>query len=223
MVQPGRDTLTDRNLQTGAGPLSRRLVVCPGELIEIWPCRGRTLLVVFAEGEYDGEKSEFFVQEIKYLGLTIGRTVSTRIQRKSRPFKPKAPPTKYCYLSFVWLPQCQQAFDEIKLRFTKALVLAYFTLGLETILETNASDFVTAAVLSQRGNDSVMRPVAYLSKKMSLAECNYNIYDKELLAIVKAFAEWRPELASDDGEPVKVLSDHKNRMYLSTYTTEIGL
>jgi hypothetical protein len=78
----------------------------------------------------------------------------------------------------------------MKRRFTTALVLAFFILGLETVLETDASDFVTAAVLSQRdAADGVLRPVAFLSKKMSLAKCNYDIYDKELIAIVKAFEE----------------------------------
>lgn len=77
----------------------------------------------------------------------------------------------------------------MKLRFTKVLVLAYFIPRLETILETNASNFVTVAVLSQRSRDSVMRLVAYLLRKISLAECNYDIYDKELIAIIKAFEE----------------------------------
>jgi hypothetical protein len=47
---------------------------------------------------------------------------------------------------------------------------------------------------------------------MSPAECNYEIYDKELLAIVRAFEEWRPELAGTE-EPIKILTDHKNLAY----------
>ena len=46
-----------------------------------------------------------------------------------------------------------------------------------------------------------------MSHKMNLAECNYEIYDKELLAIVRAFEEWRFELAGTL-DLVKVLSDH---------------
>ena len=53
-------------------------------------------------------------------------------------------------------------------------------------METDFSDFVTVDVLSQIHN-SVLWPVAFFSKKMSLAECNYMIHDKELLAIVKSF------------------------------------
>ena len=44
------------------------------------------------------------------------------------------------------------------------------------------------------------------------AECNYEIYDKELIAIVKAFEEWRPELEGSP-EPINVIFDHKNLEY----------
>ena len=43
--------------------------------------------------------------------------------------------------------------------------------------------------------DGVLKPVAFFSKKMCPQECNYDIYDKELLAIVKSFEEWKPELS----------------------------
>ena len=124
-----------------------------------------------------------------------------------------------------WNQACQDAFDGLKKAFTEAPVLAYFTPGLETILETDASDYVTSAVLSQRGTDGILRPIAYLSTKMDPAECNYDIYDKELMAIVKAFEEWRPELMNaefDDDElteatrPTLVYSDHKNLEHFMT-------
>jgi hypothetical protein len=49
-------------------------------------------------------------------------------------------------------------------------------------------------------------------KKHSPAECNYEIYDKELMAIIRAFEEWRPELEGAL-HPIKVVSDHKNLEY----------
>ena len=59
--------------------------------------------------------------------------------------------------------------------------------------------------------DGVLKPVAYFSKKITPAECNYMIHDKELLAIVRSFETWRPELASvSPNQPVKVLTDHQN-------------
>ena len=87
-------------------------------------------------------------------------------------------------------------------------VLAYYDAKLEMWVETDFSDFVTA---------SVFRPVAFFLKKISSAECNYMIYNKELLAIVKSFETWRPELASVDLErPVKVYTDYKNLKHFMT-------
>jgi hypothetical protein len=56
-------------------------------------------------------------------------------------------------------------------------------------VETDASDYVSARVLSQYDNEGILHPVAFFSKKYSPAECNYEIYDKELMAIVHTFEE----------------------------------
>ena len=70
-------------------------------------------------------------------------------------------------------------------------------------------------MLSQYGDDGLLHPVAFFSKKHSPAECNYEIYDKELMAIVRTFEEWRAELQSVEN-PIQVLSDHKNLEYFMT-------
>jgi hypothetical protein len=64
--------------------------------------------------------------------------------------------------------------------------LAHFDASLNTWLKTDASDHVVAGILSQM-HDDVLRSVAYFFKKMNSAECNYMIYDKELLVIIKSF------------------------------------
>ena len=111
----------------------------------------------------------------------------------------------------------ERAFRALKLAFTKGPILQHFNPDLETWIETDASDYVVAAVLSQIGPDEKLHPVAYMSKKMSPAECNYEIYDKELLAIVRAFEEWRPECAGTPVEsPIKILTDHKNLEHFMT-------
>jgi hypothetical protein len=96
-----------------------------------------------------------------------------------------------------------------------APILKHFDPCLEIILETDASDFVSAGVLSQY-HDGVLHPVAFFSKRHSPAECNYEIYDKELLVIIRAFEQWRPEL---EGAPllIQVITDHRNlQYYMST-------
>jgi transposase InsO family protein len=98
-------------------------------------------------------------------------------------------------VAFYWGPDCQRAFEEIKRRLMEAPVLRHYEPGLETKVETDASEGCTGAVLSQRtGPDDRWRPVAFFSKSMDSAERNYGTPDQELLAIVRALAEWRPEL-----------------------------
>jgi hypothetical protein len=65
-----------------------------------------------------------------------------------------------------------------------APVLKIHDLDLPSIVKTDTSDFAIGVELSQLGPDGRLQPVAYFSRKMILAELNYNIYDKELLAIV---------------------------------------
>ena len=76
-----------------------------------------------------------------------------------------------------------------------APVLPHYNPKLETGIKTNSSDFIMINVLLQMHN-GMLRLVAYFSKKLTPAECNYMIYNKKLLAIVKSFKMWHPELAS---------------------------
>ncbi|QRW20813.1 Retrotransposable element Tf2 protein [Rhizoctonia solani] len=82
-------------------------------------------------------------------------------------------------------------------------------------VECDASDYATGAILSQRNPEGKLAPVAYLSKSLSPAEKNYDIFDKELLAVIRAFKEWRHLLEGSE-LPVQVLTDHKNLEYFST-------
>jgi len=83
------------------------------------------------------------------------------------------------------------------------------------VVETDTSDFVSRAVLSQYNDEGTLHPVAFFSKKHSPAECNYEIYDEELMAIGRAFEEWRAELQPVEN-PISVLTDHKNLEYFTT-------
>ena len=116
---------------------------------------------------------------------------------------------------FHWTPDCENAFQKLKTTFTEAPVLAHFNWAKEIILETDASDYVSAGVLSQHGDDGRLRPVAFFSKKHTATECNYEIYDKELLVIIRCFEEWRPELEGT-ASPIKVITDHRNLEYFTT-------
>lgn len=111
---------------------------------------------------------------------------------------------------FEWTPECQEAFETLRRAVTEAPVLHYFHTNRSTKVETDSSDGVTGGILSQldpvTGN---WHPLAFFSKTMNPAECNYEIHDKEMLAILQAFQQWRVELQSVE-EPVKVYSDHQS-------------
>jgi transposase InsO family protein len=111
--------------------------------------------------------------------------------------------------------KCIQAFDTLRSMLTKAPLLAHYDLESQCLLETDASDTVVAAVFSQKGLDGEWHPVGYFSKTMAPAETNYPIYDKEMLAIVKALQHWRAELEGTK-DPVEVITDHKALEYFMT-------
>jgi hypothetical protein len=113
---------------------------------------------------------------------------------------------------FYWSNECQNAFDELKNHFISAPILKWFNPEAEITVETDASDYVSGGIMSQPDSEGILHPLAYFSKKHSVEECNYEIYDKELLAIVRAFEEWRPELEGAK-YPVKVITDHRNLEY----------
>ena len=104
------------------------------------------------------------------------------------------------------------AFEDVKWRFTTAPILAHFDFDKDVVVQTDASDYVTAGILSQYDNKGILYPIAFFSTKHTPAECNYEIYDKEHMAIVWAFEHWRAELQPVE-HPIQVLSDHKNLKY----------
>ena len=122
----------------------------------------------------------------------------TRLTKKDVPFE--------------WLEDQQKAFEEMVFKFTTAPILRHFDHSREVIIETNASEYVSAGVLSRRDDEYVLHPVAFFSKKHSPAECNYDIYDKELMAIVMALEEWRPECGGAE-HTLQLITDHKNLEY----------
>lgn len=83
-------------------------------------------------------------------------------------------------------------------------------------METDASDFALAGILSQYHAET-LHPVAYNSRGMTPAEINYDVHDKELLAIVSTFEKNRHYLLSaSPNDPVKVYSDHNNLVHFTT-------
>ena len=119
--------------------------------------------------------------------------------------------------NFNWSLECEEAFNELKRRFTTAPILEHYDPTLPCIIETDASDFAIGAILSQP-HGKRLHPVAFMSRKMDKAELNYEIYDKEMLAVVVAFKEWRRYLEGAMHK-IQVYTDHKNLEYFANAKT----
>lgn len=89
-------------------------------------------------------------------------------------------------VAWQWGSEEQAAFDELKGKFASSPVLAMWDYDLPTRVETDASGFGTGAVLEQQHADGKWHPVAYLSEGMTETERNYEIYDRELIGVVRA-------------------------------------
>ena len=133
----------------------------------------------------------------------------------SRIVKPLTDSTKLDCKSWRWTIQMENAFQALKEAFTNAPVLIHFNPSSLITIETDSSDFAIGAVLSQKGDDGKIHPVAFHSRKLLPTEINYDIHDKELLAIVDCFGKWRRYLEGAK-ERIEVFSDHHNLMHFQT-------
>ncbi len=103
-------------------------------------------------------------------------------------------------------------FEELKQQMTTALVLKHFNSIREAILKTNFLNYVNDEVLSQYDNEDILHSMIFYSKNMIIADCNYKIYDKELLIIICCLKHWCLELKCTN-ILIKIFIDHLNLKY----------
>ncbi|KAL4007989.1 hypothetical protein ACER0C_001841 [Sarotherodon galilaeus] len=169
-----------------------------------------------------GEKCEFHVQSVSFLGFLVeqGRLRADPAKVKAvvewpepknqkavqkflgfanfyrrfiRNFSKVVSPLTHLTSpkqQFLWLPAAQRAFDQLKRLFSSAPVLIQADLTQPFIVEVDASDSGVGAVLSQR-LEGKLHPCVFFSRRLSQAERNYDVGDRELLAIKLALEEWR--------------------------------
>ena len=126
----------------------------------------------------------------------------TNLTRKDAPFQ--------------WTNTEKTAFNELKKKITDEPVLRMADPTKPFEVETDASDYALGGQLSQADENGKMHPVAFFSKKLSGPQLNYQIHDKELMAIIEAFHEWKHYLSGTTYQ-IKVYTDHKN---LASFTTK---
>ena len=116
---------------------------------------------------------------------------------------------------YEWSEDCENSFQVLKKAFTEAPVLRHYDPEDPIVLECDASDYAIAGILSQYDANEELRPIAFYGRTMIAAELNYDIYDKELLAIVECFRLWRQYLEGAK-HTIQVFTDHNNLQYFTT-------
>lgn len=112
---------------------------------------------------------------------------------------------------FSWNEERQQAFEDIKSALVSAPVLRLADVSKPFRVHTDASDTALGAVLFQEHDDCWL-PVAYASRKLTPAEKNYTIMERETLAVVFALNSWRLYLFKH----FDVFTDNRGVVYLQT-------
>jgi len=89
-----------------------------------------------------------------------------------------------------WIEKQKRVFGKLKEKFTKELVLVALDLDKKMRMEVDASDYTIGEVLSMECKDGRWQPVAFLSKSLNEIERNYEIHDKEMLAVIRGLENW---------------------------------
>ena len=112
-------------------------------------------------------------------------------------------------LPWNWSSTCQSSFVSLKCLFLAKPVLHLPDLSAPFAVATDASKYASGAILLQTDSNGDWHPCSYLSQSFSPAEHNYDIYDRELLAVIRALKSWHHYLHVSPF-PVQVFTDHKN-------------
>jgi len=111
-----------------------------------------------------------------------------------------------------WTERQEEAFKELKKRFTEEPVLVAPDIDKKMRMEVDTLDYAMGGVLSMECGDGLWRPVAFLSKSLNEMERNYEIHDKEMLAIIRGLEAWR-HLLEEAQYKFEIWTDHKNLEY----------
>jgi len=111
-----------------------------------------------------------------------------------------------------WGSEQQEAFEQLKQVFTSRLLLVVPDINKEFRVKADASNFATGGVLSIKYEDNKWRLVVYIFKSLNETERNYEIHDKEMLAVIRCLEVWRHFLEGSQSK-FKVWMDHKNLKY----------
>jgi hypothetical protein len=107
----------------------------------------------------------------------------------------------------LWSTTCLRFLEGLRKSFVSTPILYHFDPERKIVVETDTSNLVIVRVLSQYDDHDILHPMAFVLRKHFPAKIYYEIYDKELLAIVQAFKECCP-LLEGSLHTIQVISDH---------------
>jgi len=111
-----------------------------------------------------------------------------------------------------WEREQEEVFERLKVVFITEPVLAIPDINREMRVEADASDYAMGGVLLTKCEDGKWRLVAFISKSLNTTEQNYEIHDKEMLAVISCLEAWRHYLKGAKLE-FEIWTDHKNLQY----------
>jgi hypothetical protein len=125
----------------------------------------------------------------------------TRLTRKGAPWD--------------WSNKADAAFRSLKESFTDAPVLTHWSPDNPMLVETDASNYALAGIISSMTPDGEIHPIAFHSRTFTNTKRNYDTHNKELLMIFESFKVWHHYLEGSQHR-INVVTDHKNLEYFST-------
>ncbi|QRW27793.1 Retrotransposable element Tf2 protein [Rhizoctonia solani] len=172
-------------------------------------------------------KCTFHITSVEYLGIIVSDKGFSLDKLKIQAIQEWPVPTKVKEVQLFlgplhnlvkkeapwkWDAKEQEAFQGLKDAITKAPVLCHTDPAKPYFLETDASSAALGSILSQQQEDGQLHPLGFLSESFKGAEQNYNMHDKELLAIIRSFEYWQIFLEGT-AHPMTVFTDHWNLEY----------
>ena len=117
-------------------------------------------------------------------------------------------------VKFVWSVDCQQAFENVKALLCTCPVLAAPCFDAPFQIQVDASQVGAGAVLLQEGEEGVLRPVCFFSRKFNSYQSNYSVIEKEALALIWAIQHF--EVYVGGAAPIVVFTDHNPLTFLKS-------